>query len=43
MNAFTLITPEKENELIQYINDKTKEIWKEKEDNDYNGNKNKFI
>ena len=39
MNAFALINPEKENELIQYINDKKKEIWNEKEDNDYNGNK----
>ena len=28
MNAFALINPEKENELLQYINDKTKEIWK---------------
>ena len=39
MSVFELINPDKENELIQYINDKTKEIWNEKEDNDYNGNK----
>ena len=38
MSVFELINPDKENELIQYINDKTKEIWNEKEDNDYNGN-----
>jgi hypothetical protein len=38
MSVFELINPDKENELIQYINDDQKEIWNEKEDNDYNGN-----
>lgn len=38
MSVFELINPDKENELIQYINDAQKEIWNEKEDNDYNGN-----